>query len=531
MWPFRRRNKRGEVMEDGVSEIPYRLVESKVRVRGTLVTSKDPYDGDSSAVEDVHIEMLQTGGDDDATRRLRTGSGTLDVSVSVTADGRLQTVEYKQVGSGSAVMSAGVKLVGFIAGAVISAAAALGRVGALAGEGEPPPPKPRDPREDWGKAQPGTADLLQQNKRLALAAALKLAELRTELVASSDLVNARAISARAQVLSAALDAARAEVGRLEGLYLTWRSSQTSKHSASLECVVEFDKIPVRLAGADLAQPPQAPGKEALGHELWRDFRLILEVTDARRSDDVVASHSPAISNADDEARIVRWRVPRDAELWVWSQPDLASAVALQTRSPVRVSDHRSDSTGMTLREGTFGEHGGAWVFNEDGSPLSVRTNDKSGVAALADAIGAVPEQLAGAVEQAKKLTDTIYGIQDAAAEREKAAAERDLATAKARVELLGVNATAEDAAAVGRAEQAVKLRTATRSLSPATDALDDLKAELERAKTQNDLDSARRSAQVETELEGLKAQVARLEQEALMAKARYKTEHPEAKDE
>jgi len=82
--------------------------------------------------------------------------------------------------------------------------------------------------------------------------------------------------------------------------------------------------------------------------------------------------------------------------------------------------------------------------------------------ALADALGSVPEQLVGAVDQAKKLTDSINGIQDAAAEREKAAAERDLATAKARIELLGLNATEEDAAALARAEQAVKLRTATR---------------------------------------------------------------------
>ena len=106
---------------------------------------------------------------------------------------------------------------------------------------------------------------------------------------------------------------------------------------------------------------------------------------------------------------------------------------------------------MSLRSGGFGD-GGKWTFGDDGAPIGITTSDKSMAGAVADALGAAPEQLAWAVDHAKKLTDTLNGIQDAAAEREKAAAERDLATAKARLELLGVNATAEDAAAVsGRA--------------------------------------------------------------------------------
>jgi len=105
-----------------------------------------------------------------------------------------------------------------------------------------------------------------------------------------------------------------------------------------------------------------------------------------------------------------------------------------------------------------------------------------------------------------------------------------LATAKARIELLGLNATEEDAAALARAEQAVKLRTATRSLAPGADALEDLKAELDRVKTQNDLDAARRTATLENQLVDVRAEVARLEQEVLIAKAKYDKRNPDKGD-
>jgi hypothetical protein len=198
-----------------------------------------------------------------------------------------------------------------------------------------------------------------------------------------------------------------------------------------------------------------------------------------------------------------------------------------TRAPVVVVDGKSDIYGMSLRSGAFGEHGGKWTFGDDGAPTAITTSDKSMAGAVADALGAAPEQLAGAVDQAKKLTDTLNGIQDAAAEREKAAAERDLATAKARLELLGVNATVEDAAAVARAEQAVRLRTATRAIGPAANALEDLRGELDLLKTQNDLDAARRSAATESQLVELKAEMARLGQEVLIAKSRYQLANPD----
>lgn len=182
---------------------------------------------------------------------------------------------------------------------------------------------------------------------------------------------------------------------------------------------------------------------------------------------------------------------------------------------------------MELKTAFFGENGASWTFNDDGSPASIKVKDTSAAGAIATALSSAPDTLVGAVEQAKKLTDTVHGIQDAAAEWEKAAAERDLATANARIELLGVNATADDIAALTQAEQAVKLRTATRAISPQVDAVDNLKQQLELEKAKNDLEAQKRSALLETGLADLKAEVVRLEQEVAKARAEFAIASPE----
>lgn len=538
MWPFNRGDDRkGEPQSDpahksdearneiaavvGV-EIPYRYVLSRVRVRGTLVTTKDLFDGDSSSVKDVHVEVVQQGDTSVNRRKLRTSAGTQDVDVTLTADGRLQSVQHKHVGAGPAVVSAGAKLVGFIAGAALSVVKTLGGGGrAPEHKGEPPA---RTAQQKWAEDHPEAANLLKANMDLAKDAANALVQLQEQVVEAPDVATTRSLIARIAALTSTLHSARAEVSRIESLYSLWRSSQTETHTAALECVVDLDQIEARAAGTGVDQPPTVPVEGALGHELWRDFRMILQVVDIRRSGEVDPKVIPA--EGDVENTIVRWRVPRAIELWVWSQPGEEADLSLVTRAPVSVVDRDSDIYGMLLRSGAFGEHGGKWTFGEEGAPTAITTNDKSMAGSLADALGATPEQLVGAVDQAKKLTDTINGIQDAAAEREKAAAERALTAAKARVELLGINATAEDAASLAQAEQAVKLRTATRAISPNADALDDLKAELDRVKNQNDLDAARRTAAVEGQIVDLRAEVARLEQEVLIAKARYQQQNP-----
>lgn len=498
-------------------EIHYRLVESRIRVRGTSVTSENAFAGTVREVRDVHVEVVHGAGEQ---RQMRTGIGTQDISVTLAADGRLQTLEYKRTGAGPAVVAAGAKLIGFIAGTALSVVTRAA-TGGFAGEGAEPP----TPRTTWAADHKELAALLARNQEVVTRASTQLADLRAAVVTTSETTALRALAARIGACVEVADAARAEVARIEAAYLAWLAGITTVTTASLECFVDLLDVAVRAPGAAVTVPPAPPDEGALGYGLWRDFRAILEVVDARRAEGAPPVTHTSGSQAVPADQAVTWRVPRSVELWIWSQSADVEELSLVSRSTVTVVDQGSDTHSMELRGGAFGEHGGTWSFGEAGAPTAVKTSDASMASSLANTLGGVPAQLVEAVDQAKKLNDAVYGIQDSAAERQKVAAERDLAHAKARVELLGIDATAEDAAAVARAEQAVKLRTATRAVSADADALDDLKADLDRVKTQNDLDAARRAAQNERALAEIKVEVARLEQEVLAAQAAYDRDH------
>ena len=506
--------------ERDVSEIHYSLVQSTVRVRGRVETTVDEYDGTSEDVQDIHVELVQRG-DDGARRSLRTGVGTQNLSVAVTPDSRLASVENKHVGAAPGVVTAGVKLIGFIGGTVLSALS--GRPGRPAEQRDPdkdpPPPPPRDPRADWAAANEEAAAQLAANKTLASTAATQLAVVRTEIV-DAHWLTVRELQVRATAIAGVLQSARAEIARIEGLYSAWRSGQKTTRSATVECYAALEDIPLRPANSPASTPPGLPPTDGPLAQLWSDFKVQLELVDARRESKAKPTTSPALG--DRESHFVRWRVPRQIELWVWSGTgeveDGVEQVGLVTRTPVVISDALCNVLGMELKEGSFGEHGGAWIFNDNGSPASIKTSDKSAMGAFADALAGAPESLVGAVEQAKKLNDTIGGIQDARVVRDQVAAERELAIAKAHVETLGVNATAADVADLARAEHAVKLRTAQRAISPEADSIDDLKRQLDRTTTEGQLEAARRANALETELAEIKAQLARVQQDVLLAR-------------
>lgn len=119
MWPFRKKDDQEQVG----TEVPYWLVLSRFRARGTLVRTTDLYDGESAlavgrdaqigvVVRDISVELVQQSDTNVGRYGVRTGSGTQDVSVTLTADGRLQSVQHKSVGAGASVVAAGVKLIG-----------------------------------------------------------------------------------------------------------------------------------------------------------------------------------------------------------------------------------------------------------------------------------------------------------------------------------------------------------------------------------------------------------------------------------
>lgn len=493
------------------NSIPYWLAVTRVRLSATRITETTEF-GSSTKVQDVHVEAINEG-DTSSGLALRTGVGTSDFTVALSADGRLQSVQYKHTGAAPTVIGGTVKLLGFLAS---TAAAAVGRRGGLSAEASPVDAA-------WERDHPEAVQLLAKYEELAETAANQLVSLRSELVAATDPASIRTLSVRIDATTRALKEARAEISRLKGLRANWLEAQTTTDTATIERLVSLETIPTRPAGA-LDKKPAVPAEGEPGFELYRDFCIILQIVDSSR--DHKAKHAAA-GHGELPPNEVTWRTPRSVELWVWSVREHKTEAHLISRARTRIVDNRCEAHSMTLRAGALGEHGGTWAFGDDGAPTGITTSDKSSVAALFDALGAAPEQVAGALEQAKKATDSWNGVMDADAERAKSAAERDLAAAKARVERLGVNATAADAAAVAKAEQDVKWRTARRSTTAAADTVDDLKEELDRVKTQNDLDTANRTAVVEDGLVDVKAEVARLQQDVLIAKALYEQANPD----
>lgn len=154
---------------------------------------------------------------------------------------------------------------------------------------------------------------------------------------------------------------------------------------------------------------------------------------------------------------VIWRIPREVELWVWKR-DADDTPVLVSRETIRICDEESERGSMRLTTSMFGEHGGALIFNDDGQPGSLRHKQSSAVGAFFDALGGVPDAVAGSVATAKETAEGLSTLRDLRTERVRAAAARDLEIAKNRLELTGVHATADDYALLLRAQQAVEVQ-------------------------------------------------------------------------
>jgi hypothetical protein len=507
--------------------VPYRLVETYVRVRARRVETADPYaQGIGIDIQDLQVEIVQRADDDnDAYQELRTGDGSQELTVTLRPDERLQSVTYSHVGTGASVVTAGAKVVAFIGGIAVSVAKAFAAAGPMPDQ-QPTKevaPAGQDARGDWAIADPEASQLLNQHKALATEAAATLVELRKRLVGDGDAAMRHDVVARVSVVQSTLAAARVEVSRLEAIYFRWRQSKQTVRSSDMVRDIPVRGLIRRSPAKPTTEPPEIPIDPSYQLPLWHDFRVLIEVIDLLPEDRKPVWNPPA---GVAETSLVRWRDTRTAYLLVWrrEEDDNRTLVSL---APITVADNRSDQHWIQLRKGAFGEHGGTCSFGEDGAPTTIHTADESTWKAVADALSDAPEALVGGLEQARKLTDTLGSIQDADAARRQAAAERDLAIAKSRNELLGVNATEEDTAALAKAEQAVKLRTATRALTPEQGAVDDLKLELDRVTAQADIEARRRQAGTDAQLVELKTEVARLEQEVLIARAKYEREHPD----
>ena len=450
----------------------------------------------------AHTECIRIGG-----RRANT-----DFKVNLTPDGRLESIDYKATGMGSAVVTAGAKLLALIA----SVARAVVGAAAASAPGTHEHTKP-SARERWKTERADQALQLEKNQALAAEASGKLLDVRRQIVREDGLTKVKNLLVREQALVTIWNAAVAEIARLEDLYRLWAESKRTSSTAMVEYLLDLEDVPRRVEEQD----PDLTKLSGRAGDLWESVCVLIQVVDGP------GTPSSATSNdADaDPTSSVRWRISRAVELLVWKKADDGTAT-LVNRSPARIVDGRSELRQMELKSSMFGEHGGTWTFNADGLPAAIGLQSESGVGAFANALSGVPAALVESAEQGKKLVDAWYGLGDAAAEREKAAAERELAAAKARLELVGLHATREDFAALQRAEQAVKLRTANRALSPESEALENLKRRLELATTEVSLQGQRRTALIEMDVAELKSELARVEAEAKLAKAAHDRDHP-----
>lgn len=510
-----------------MSEITYAYAETVVRVSARSVAVTDPFKEDPwphRTVEGLEVEVA-TVADDNDKLTVSLASGNRELSATLTPDGRLKSLDYNSVGAGTQVVKGVGKLIAFVG----SLALAIGGIGA---EGQRDKPARRDADAEWADKFDTEAELLEQYKAMHTAAAKKLRELRAQVIDVTGSAALKALNVQITAVERVMAQAAAEIARIVQLKAAWIEGERTRVTSDIQTVVRFADIAVRTA--DDSTPPDPPTDGAAG-ELWRDFGLILEERRARKQTarPVLTDGTP-VSSASTAKDIdyashktlgkVLWRVPRETELWVWTQGETENDdPVLVSREILWVSDDDPDckKEGFPLTTSIFGEHGGSLTFGEDGRPLSLRHSQESALAAFVDALAAVPEAVSGGVAAAKTTADNLSALADMKAARALSDAERQLNLAKKKLELAGVEATAADYAALQEAEQAVKLQTARQALEPATpDPLAKLKRELEVVTTENKIAAERRATDLDIDLADVRSELARLELEIRLTRAK-----------
>lgn len=455
-----------------MAKITYAHAETVVRVSATAVAVTDPFladPGPHRTVEGLEVEVA-TVADDNDTVSVELVRGDRELAATLTPDGRLQSIEYNSVGVGGRVVTGLAKVVAFVGSLVLA-------IGGRAAEGEPSPGGPRDADAEWAAKYPTEAGLLAEYKTTHTAAAAKLQDLRDTAIETADLRELRALTARIAAVERVRADAAAEVARITQLKAAWIEGERTRVSSELQTIVRFADIAHRSA-ADTSPP--TPPTDGAGGALWRDFGLVLEerptgtqtatpTLTGGTSVTASATAKPVDNPTHTQGSDVRWRVPRETELWVWTQGETDhDDPVLVSRETIRVSDHDCRVEGMPLTTSIFGTHGGALTFGDDGRPVSLRHTQESALGALIDALGTAPETVAGAVGSAKTAAEGVSALVDMKAARALADAERRVDLAKKKLELAGVEATAADYAALQQAEQALKLQTARQGLAQAT---------------------------------------------------------------
>ena len=500
-----------------MSEITYAYAETVMRVSARSVAVTDPFKADPgphTTVEGLEVE-LATVADNNDTVTVELLRGDRELSAKRTPDGRLQSIEYNSVGVGTRVVTGLAKIVAFVGSLVLA-------VGGRAAGGEESP-APRDADAEWARDHKQDADLLTKYKKVHIDASGKLHELREQVITANGTTQLRVLAVQTAAVERVMKQAADEVARIVQLKAAWIEGERTRVESALQTVVRFANIAKRTATDTSAPTPPTDGPAG---GLWRDFGLILEERPAsEQTARPTMSGGKTVKPVDlpshDDGTEVLWRVPRETELWVWKQGETEhDDPVLVSREILWVSDHECKTEGFRLTTSVFGDHGGSLTFGDDGRPISVQHKQQSTFGSVIEALAAMPEAISGGVASAKTTADNLSGLRDFQATRALAEAERKVSLANKKLALAGIEATAEDYAAVAEAEQAVKLQTARKALAPSSpDALADLKRELDTVTTKNALAAERRVSELDIDMADLRSEIARLELEIKRTRA------------
>ncbi len=491
--------------------IDYFLSESVFTFSGVVKYTRDQFGSGGEVRQigtDVTVTMGVRGDDGAGLQTLAFGRGGVDedFTVALSPDGRLVSISYKATGVGGRVLGAAAKVVAFVGGLAVSAAL-RSPSDAISKSTGPKSAVPMPTPEELA-----TLTWAANNEALA-AQRDDYATLITKLAA--DVLASRKDAASATTASMQLDAiakarrcqqlledARREVDRIDTLYHAWRASTIKTREEARVHDVSIASLPKGEAGA--VPDPSLLGLVAA--KVWKELGVIAQVEPATGRRLVPRRDSP--ERDDEEESRVRWRIPRPVRITVW-RANSGGKPTLERSFPTLIVDEHCDTSAFSLRASLFGEETAEMIFDGLGTPTKISSTTKNAAGQIADALSGVPEAVSGGLDSASKIQTLFTGLVDAGEVRLLAGLKRRLESAQADLDLKGLAATEQDFAELKRLQQEVLIAEAHGKLAPASQT-SQIEDELRLVKARTDLHAARRSEAIEMELDGVRAEVARL---------------------
>ena len=465
------------------------------------------------------------------------GRGDTDWSLDFTADQRLTAVGFKSTGVGAKVVGAGVKVMAMVAGtaarlAVPTANGHARLVRAFARQSEPAegdepaeaesatPPDEGSVRKKWERTHEAEVVHLEAYVELADTLNASLLRLRQELAACDSAALAAPLVRRSHQLIALLDDARAESAKVEGLYRAWCDANMVRVPRHLTFTLAIDELPQHTdpTSFDMQEEQSADGGLAdVWKQLWEDLGVRVEIGGVPPG----GSWRPntfGVVDSDLGAQAVQWRRPRPARVWIWRR-DEGGTAALEKVVDTLVTDRYSLSGSIDLNGRWFGESSMQMTMDDLGAPSRIASGDKSAAGAIADAISSVPEQVMSTLEAVSKASTALTDLSATSAEQRLKSIKRQVEQRTQELELLGLNASAEDFAELKRLKQRVEIAEAQSALAPPS-GLATLEDQLAKQTARRDLEAVSRERTQAAELAATRSEIAQLAAEVELLKLR-----------